>query len=76
MVYEVETNRLIPLYTPLFFGWTISIRWGYSQLRHRVPYTMFFFGFGLWAKAFALQKINEQKIRNKYSQKRNCAATV
>jgi hypothetical protein len=25
MVYEVETNRLIPLYTPLFFGWTISL---------------------------------------------------
>jgi hypothetical protein len=25
MVKEVETNRLIPLYTPLFFGWTISL---------------------------------------------------
>ncbi len=24
----------------------VDIRWGYSQLRHRVPYTMFFFGFG------------------------------
>jgi hypothetical protein len=25
MVWEVETNRLVPLYTPLFFGWTISL---------------------------------------------------
>jgi hypothetical protein len=25
MVQEVETNRLIHLYTPLFFGWTISL---------------------------------------------------
>jgi hypothetical protein len=25
----------------------VDIRWGYSQLRHRVPDTMFFFGFGL-----------------------------
>ncbi len=25
----------------------VNIRWGYSQLRHWVPYTMFFFGFGL-----------------------------
>ncbi len=25
MVQEVETNRLIPLNTPLFFGWTISL---------------------------------------------------
>jgi hypothetical protein len=25
MVYEVETNRLIHLFTPLFFGWTISL---------------------------------------------------
>ncbi len=24
MVQEVETNRLIHLFTPLFFGWTIS----------------------------------------------------
>jgi hypothetical protein len=24
-VYEVETNRLVPLLTPLFFGWTISL---------------------------------------------------
>ncbi len=26
MVQEVETNRLIHLYTPLFFGWTISLK--------------------------------------------------
>ncbi len=26
MVYEVETNRLIHLFTPLFFGWTISLK--------------------------------------------------
>ncbi len=26
----------------------LDIRWGYSQLRHRVPYTMLFFGFGCW----------------------------
>jgi hypothetical protein len=26
MVQEVETNRLIHLYTPLFFGWTISFK--------------------------------------------------
>jgi hypothetical protein len=25
----------------------VDIRRGYSQLRHRAPYTMFFFGFGL-----------------------------
>jgi hypothetical protein len=25
MVQEVETNRLIPVYTPLYFGWTISL---------------------------------------------------
>jgi hypothetical protein len=25
----------------------VGIRWGYSQLRHRVPFTMFFFGFDL-----------------------------
>ncbi len=25
MVYEVERNRLIHLFTPLFFGWTISL---------------------------------------------------
>ncbi len=25
----------------------VDSRWGHSQLRHRVPYTMFFFGFGL-----------------------------
>jgi hypothetical protein len=24
-----------------------DIMYGYGQLRHRVPYTMFFFGFGL-----------------------------
>ncbi len=33
MVYEVETNRLIPLYTPLFFGWTISLRLKITCLR-------------------------------------------
>ncbi len=27
MVKEVETNRLIPLYTPLFFGWALSLIW-------------------------------------------------
>ncbi len=27
--------------------WSRHIRWGYSQLRHSVPHTMFFFGFGL-----------------------------
>ncbi len=26
----------------------VDIRWGYSELRHRVPYTMVFFGFLLW----------------------------
>jgi hypothetical protein len=25
MVYEFKTNRLVTLYTPLFFGWTISL---------------------------------------------------
>jgi hypothetical protein len=25
MMYEVETNRLIHLFTPLIFGWTISL---------------------------------------------------
>jgi hypothetical protein len=29
MVQEVETNRLIHLYTPLFFGWTISLSQSY-----------------------------------------------
>ncbi len=24
-VYEVEANQLVPLLTPLFFGWTISL---------------------------------------------------
>ncbi len=25
-MYEVETNRLVPLLTPLFFGWTIFLK--------------------------------------------------
>jgi hypothetical protein len=33
MVQEVETNRLIHLYTPLFFGWTISLRRKYFSGR-------------------------------------------
>jgi len=31
-----------------------DIGWEYSQLRQRVPYTMFFFGFGLRLRRFAL----------------------
>ncbi len=26
----------------------VDIRWGYSERRHRIPYTMFFFGFSLF----------------------------
>jgi hypothetical protein len=25
-VYQVETNRLVPILTPLFFGWIISLK--------------------------------------------------
>ncbi len=35
MVQEVETNRLIPLYTPLFFGWTISLKTIYKSCYFR-----------------------------------------
>jgi hypothetical protein len=33
---------------PMVHFAVVDIRWGYSQLRHGVPYTMFFFEFGLW----------------------------
>jgi hypothetical protein len=32
-----------------------DIRGGYSQLRHKVPYTMFFFGFCLWSPSLCVQ---------------------
>ncbi len=38
MVYEVETNRLIHLFTPLFLGWTISLivnKNGDTATKHR-----------------------------------------
>ncbi len=34
--------------SPMVHVLGFDIRGGYSQLRHRVPYTMFFIGFGLW----------------------------
>ncbi len=35
----------------------VDIRWGYSQLQHKVPYTMFFFGFGL-CRQKEIKKVN------------------
>ncbi len=32
----------------------VAIRWGYSQLRHRVPYTMFLLWFGLCDRSMEL----------------------
>jgi hypothetical protein len=35
----------------------MDIRQGYNQPRHRVPYTMFFFGFGLCPLSCSIRAI-------------------
>ncbi len=49
---KVDSGTGLPAHgTCVWVDYGVDIRWGYSQLRHRVLYTMFLFGFGLWMES-------------------------
>jgi hypothetical protein len=68
MVWEVKTVRLVPLLTPLFFGWTISLS-NRKKLALCRKYPLLIYFFSLLEKSFTYsngQLYTQIKNKNHY----------